>query len=111
MKGKPKVIAGQVMYMGPHIGFLGLHYNKVYRDGIDAQLYPWIMKCPALGELFFPVAEVARARKALNFDYAHNMKGGDGPIPTFYRAVQQWLAAQRQDQKKPPGITLEKHHA
>ena len=110
MKGEPRVISGQVMYMGPNIGFLGLKYNKTFRDGINPQLYEWFTKCPALGQLFFPVDQIAHARRELNFDIARNMRGGTGPIPTFYREVEKWLRTLKQD-KSPSGITLEKHHA
>jgi hypothetical protein len=112
MKGEPRIITGQVMYLGPHVGFLGLHYNKTYRDGIDPQLYDWITRCPALGELFIPVDKIATVRKELNFDYAHNMRGETGRHVTFYREVQKWLAtAKQKQQESPSGITLEKHHA
>lgn len=111
MKKKPFVIAGQVMYMGPHIGFLGLGYSKLWRNGIDPQLYQWITVCPALGGLFIPVAEVAKVRKELAFDYAHNMRGTTGPHVEFYRVVQKWLADHKQKTQSPSGITLEKHHA
>jgi hypothetical protein len=111
MKGEPRIIEGHVMYMGPHIGFLGLGYSKLWRNGIDPQLYEWITLCPALGGLFIPIAEVAAVRKELNFDYAHNMKGTTGRHVEFYRAVQRWLATLKQKNQAPPGVKLEKHHA
>jgi hypothetical protein len=103
-------ITGQVMYMGPHVFFLGLGYSKTYRNGIDEGLYQWIQKCPALGQLFIPVEKVGAVRRELNFDYAHNMRGTTGKHVAFYREVQKWLA-QAQQQPKPPGVTLEKTHA
>jgi len=111
MKGEPRTITGQVMYCGPHVGFLGLHYNKVWKDGIDPQLYGWITRCPALGQLIVPVAEVGAVSRELNFDYARQMKGTTGRYVTFYREVQKWLATLNQNQKAPSGVNLEKHHA
>lgn len=110
MKGAHQ-ITGQVMYVGPHVGFLGLHYNKVWRDGIDPQLYEWFTRCPALGQLFVPVQQVGEVAKELNFDYARNMRGTTGRYVTFYREVQKWLARMQQTQPAPSGVTLEKHHA
>jgi hypothetical protein len=111
MKGEPKIITGQVMYLGPNIGFLGLRYNKTWRNGIEPQLYPWILKCPALGELIVPVEKIAFVMRQLNFDYARNMKGTVGAYPVFYREVQKWLASLKPAENPPIGITLEKHHA
>jgi hypothetical protein len=101
-----KEIKGQLLYMGPHIGFLGLYYHKGYLDGIEPQLYPWIEKCPALGEMFIPIADVGRVRRELNFDYAHNMKGTTGKFVTFYRAIQAWLATAKEQKTS----TIEQHH-
>jgi hypothetical protein len=108
-----KRIEGQVIYMGPHIRHLGLGYGTIYRNGIHEHLYASIDQCPALGELFIPVAEVAAVRKALNFDYAHNMRGTAGNHVTLYREIQKWLAARTQQPKPPPasGLTIESHHA
>jgi hypothetical protein len=111
MKGEPTyVISGQVMYMGPPVAFLGLGYSKTWRNGIDGNLYPWITKCPALGGLFIPVADIGKVLRELNFDYAHNMRGTTGVHVTLYRAVQKWLAELKQN-KPPSGLTIEKHHA
>jgi hypothetical protein len=107
---KSKLIAGQVMYLGPHVGFLGLYFHKGYTDGIEAGLYDWIAKCPALGQLFVPVAEIGPVLRELNFDYAHNMKGTTGRYVTFYSEVQKWLATLHQN-TAPTGVNLEKHHA
>jgi hypothetical protein len=108
-----KKITGHVMYMGPQVVPLGLHYNKTFLPGYDfALLYPWIEQCPALAELFVPVEQIARVRRELNFDYAHNMRGGTGPYATFYREIQRWLAKQTSKTKPAqPGITLQTHHA
>lgn len=94
------------MYLGPHIGFLGLGYSKLWRNGIDEQLYPWIEQCPALGSLFVPVADIGKVRKELNFDYAHQMRGTTGRFVTFYREVQKWLASQTAQQP----MKVEHHH-
>jgi hypothetical protein len=107
-----KEITGQVIYMGPHIRHIGLGYGTIFRDGIHQHLYQSIAACPALAELFIPVAQVAVVRKELNFDYAHNMKGTAGRHVTLYREVQKW-AAHTQQQKPTPssGITIEPQHA
>jgi hypothetical protein len=106
-----KKITGQVVYMGPHIRHLGLGYSTIFRDGIHEHLYAAIAKCPALGELFIPVAEVALVRKELNFDYAHNMRGTAGRHVTLYREIQKWLATQQTKPSPSSGITLESQHA
>jgi hypothetical protein len=104
MKDKSK---GQLIYMGPHAGFIGLYYGKLWRDGIDKHLHEWIKRCPAIGELIVPVSECAIARKSLAFDYAHNMRGTSGRYVTFYREVEKWLAKQQQKQPTPSGVTIE----
>lgn len=104
-------ITGQVQYLGPVIKALGLNYSKLYRDGIEPQLYPWIARCPALGEMFVPVADVAKVRRELNFDYAHNMRGDTGRYVTFYRDVLNWLAKTTKQQPQPSGITMKETHA
>ena len=98
------------MYLGPHVAFLGLGYSKTYRNGIEPQLYEWIAKCPALGQLFIPVAQIGAVRRELNFDYAHQMKGTTGRYVVFYREVQQWLATLKVN-KSASAITLEKSNA
>jgi hypothetical protein len=110
MKGTPRAITGQVIYLGPTISSLGLYYHKGYIDGIEPQLYDWIAKCPAIGELLVPVAQCGAVLRELAFDYAHNMKGTRGKYVTFYQAVQGFIAHM---QKKTPapssGITLKQH--
>jgi hypothetical protein len=110
-KTKPppaKLITGQVVYMGPHLPHLGLGYSAIFRDGIFEHLYDSIARCPAIGELFVPVAQVAHVRRQLAFDYAHNMRGTSGKFVTFYQAIQQWLSNQRSEPK--PGVEV-KHNA
>lgn len=107
-----KQITGQVIYMGPHVRHLGLGYGNIFRDGIHKHLYDSIAACPALGELFIDVENVASVRKELAFDYAHNMLGTKGKHVTFYREVQRWLAQQQQQKPTPTsGITIEPQHA
>lgn len=101
-----KKIMGQVQYLGPHVKALGLGYAKLYRDGVEPHLYEWFQRCPALREMFIPIANVAVVRRELNFDYAHNMCGTTGRYVTFYREVQKWLAQTTQDKPKPSGITM-----
>ena len=106
-------ITGQVIYMGPHVRHLGLGYGAIFRNGIHEHLYDSIKLCPALGELFIPVADVAVVRKELNFDYAHNMCGSTGRFVTLYREIQKWIAVTTQQAKPPPssGITMEPQNA
>lgn len=115
MKKAPKTpprITGQVIYMGPHIRHIGLGYAALFKNGIHEHLYDSIAACPALGALFVPVAECAKVRRELAFDYAHNMMGTKGAHVEFYRAVQQWAAhTQKQTPTPSSGITLESHHA
>jgi hypothetical protein len=108
---KPRRITGHVMYLGPHVGFLGLNYNKTFLPGgIDEQYYPWIDRCPALGELFVPVEQIGPVMRELQFDIAHNMRGTKGPFVTFYREVQKWLATLRQSKSTArKGVNIEKH--
>jgi len=103
-------ITGQVIYCGPTIPQLGLNYGMIFRDGIFESLYTWIGRCPALGSLFVPVAEYALVRKELNFDIARNMRGTSGKYVTFYREVQNWLAAKKKtEQPQPIGVKLKTH--
>jgi hypothetical protein len=111
-----KEITGQVMYMGPHAQHLGLGYSMILLTGLPLDqylhLHDAIKQCPALGELFIPVADVATVRKELNFDIAHNMRGRHGKYVTFYREVQNWLASTAANKKTPrEGITMETNHA
>ena len=106
------IIKGQVIYVGPHIQHLGLNYGAIFKDGIYAHFYDVAKECPAFTELFVPVADYARVRRELNFDYAHNMRGTSGRFVTFYQAVLGWLTQKKkQKPKTPSGITLEHHHA
>jgi hypothetical protein len=106
-----RIISGHVMYMGPRIQHLGLGYSALFRNGIHPTFYPAIEQCPAIGELFIPVADIGKVRRELNFDYAHNMKGTTGRHVTFYREIQKWIAQVTQQKPQPSGITLETHHA
>jgi hypothetical protein len=106
MKGTPKIITGHVIYVGPHVNAMGLNYNKTFRDGIYPHYYDFIAKCPAIGELFVPIAKLSSVMRELAFDYAHNMRGTRGSYVTFYREVQKWLASTNQPQS-PSGINLE----
>lgn len=107
-----KRIIGQVIYAGPTIGQIGLHYGTIFKNGIYDHFYNVIAACPAIGALFIPVQQFAVVRRELNFDIARNMCGRTGKYPELYRAVQKWLAdAAKADQKpKPKGVKL-KHHA
>jgi hypothetical protein len=112
MNKTPRLITGHVIYVGPHLGFMGLSYNKTFINGIYPQYYDWIAKCPAIGELFIPIADLAGVMRELAFDYAHNMRGTTGSYVTFYREVQKWLASnQPQTNPSPSGIQLETTHA
>jgi hypothetical protein len=107
-----KQITGQVIYMGPHVRHLGLGYGTIFRNGIHKHLYESIKECPALGEMFIPIANVSEVRKQLAFDYAHNMCGTVGKHVTFYREVQKWIAFSREPKPTPSsGITLETQNA
>lgn len=99
------------MYMGPHVRFIGLSFSRLYLNGIEESIYPWIERCPALASLFVPVHEVGGVLRELRFDYAHNMRGTKGPHVAFYREVQKWLAQAEQQQPKPSGVTVKETHA
>lgn len=116
-KRKPKLgteagqhaITGQVVYIGPQLPHLGLSYGTIFKDGIYPHFYNAIAACPALGGLFVPIAGLAVARKELNFDFAHSMRGTTGRYVTFYHEVQKWL---RESVKQPEkqalgGVTIE----
>ena len=111
MKGTPRIITGHVVYLGPHIASIGLHYNKTFTNGIYPQYYDVIAKCPAIGELFVPIPAQARVMRELAFDYAHVMRGTRGNYVTFYREAQKWLASNNQANQSPSGINLETTHA
>jgi len=105
-------IVGQVIYAGPTIPQLGLHYGNIFSNGIYEHFYNVIAACPAVGSLFIPVKQFAAVRRELNFDIARNMLGTTGKYPQLYRAVQKWLAERaKEDQTpKPKGVKV-KHHA
>lgn len=105
-----KKFTGQLIYLGPNVGKLGLYYHKGYIDGIEPQLYSWIEKCPALGGLIVPVWRTAEVMRELKFDYAHNMRGTQGKYVTFYREIQRWLATQPNEDRKPK-LKLEEKYA
>jgi hypothetical protein len=110
---QPKQIRGQVQYLGPQVPQLGLSYSTLFLDGIYPHLYETIAQCPALGELFIPIARVAVVRRELNFDIARNMRGTEGRYVAFYREVQRWVRTQTQMKEKKQPITIieENHHA
>jgi hypothetical protein len=105
-------IVGQVIYAGPTIASVGLHYGTIFKNGIFEQLYNVIAACPSVGALFIPVAQFAAVRRELKFDIARNMRGTVGQYPQLYREVQKWLAqATNADQTpKQKGVKV-KHHA
>jgi hypothetical protein len=92
--------------LGPQIPWLGLSYSNIFRDGIHENLYPAIAQCPALGEMFIPIKDLAAVRKELNFDIARNMRGTTGKFVTFYREIQKWIATRKQ---KEPSIGVKTH--
>ena len=104
-------IIGQVIYVGPMMPEIGLQYGEIFKNGIFPHYYNFIAACPALGELFVPVAKYAAVRRELNFDIARNMRGTTGKYVAFYRDVQKWLA-QKNKESKPSakGVKLQ-HHA
>jgi hypothetical protein len=109
MKTK-NTISGQVIYTGPTIPQLGIQCGTIFRNGIFKHLYGYIESCPALGELFVPIAKYAAVRRELNFDIARNMCGTTGRHVTFYREVQNWLAEKAKTATTTTGVKL-KHHA
>jgi hypothetical protein len=111
MKETIKPILGQVIYVGPHIQKEGLQRGAIFRNGIFPQLYNLIAACPAIGELFLPIADYAKVRRELNFDIARNMRGTTGKYVAFYREAEQWLAERNKQTKQPStGVTIQ-HHA
>jgi hypothetical protein len=105
-----KKIKGQVIYLGPMMPNLGLQHGTIFCDGIFDTFYPWIEKCPAMGQLFVPVARCAEVRRELNMDIGRNIRGTTGKFVTFYREVQNWLA--KEPQKKETTTTgVKLHHA
>jgi hypothetical protein len=102
-------ITGQVVYVGPHLQHLGLSYGTIFRDGIYPHFYNAISACPALGGLFVPIKSLAVARRELNFDFGHKMRGTTGRYVTFYREVQKWLreSVKQSAKPSPSGVTIE----
>jgi hypothetical protein len=105
-----KKITGQVIYLGPMMPNLGIQHGTIFRDGIFESLYPWIAKCPALGELFIPIAQVSAVRRELNMDIGRQIRGTQGKYVTFYREVQNWLSKQLETKEPTTGVKI-KHHA
>jgi hypothetical protein len=106
-------ITGQVIYVGPTIPQLGIHYGNIFSDGIFEHFYNYIAACPSLGALFVPVAQHAAVRRELNFDYARNMRGKKGRYVQLYNEVQRWLSerAKASDSQTPTtkGVKLKQH--
>lgn len=104
-------IIGQVVYTGPTIPQLGLHYGIIFADGIFDHYYNYIAACPSLGSLFVPIAQHAAVRRELNFDYARNMRGRHGKYVQLYREVEKWLAERATDSQtpKPKGVKVKQH--
>lgn len=105
-------IIGQVIYIGPTIPQLGIHYGNIFTNGIYDHFYNYIAACPALGALFVPIAQHAAARRELNFDYARNMRGTHGKYVQLYNEVQKWLgrgATDSQPTPKPKGVKVTQH--
>lgn len=105
-----KLITGHVQYLGPHIPQL-VHYGALFTDGVFPHYYDWFAKCPALAEMFIPIADVGTVLRELSFDYAHNMRGTTGRHVTFYRTIQQWFAHNTQQKPQPSGVNLQHQHA
>lgn len=105
-----KKIKGQVIYVGPMMPHLGLQRGNIFRNGIHEHLYETIALCPAMGELFVPIADYARVRRELNFDVGRQMRGTAGKYVAFYRETEKWLAA-RAKQKKTPSTAGVIQHA
>lgn len=104
-------ITGQVIYLGPQLQHIGLAYGTIFKDGIYKHLYDTIAQCPAIGELFIPIAQVAEVRRELNFDLGRQLRGTQGRHVTFYREVQNWLANLKQNKPHSAGVQLEHHNA
>ncbi len=102
-------ISGQVIYAGPTIPQLGLHFGNIFRDGVFPQMETVIKLCPAFGELFIPVAQYAAVRRELNLDYARQMRGTTGKYVTFYHEVEKWLAERAKTQPPTKGVKLQTH--
>lgn len=98
----------QVIYMGPRLHAYGIGYGNVFYNGTHPRLQQVIQLCPAIGQLIVPVAQTARVRAELNFDYAHNMRGTEGKFVAFYREVQNWLSSHNK-QPKPKAIEVTTH--
>lgn len=99
-----------MIYLGPRLHAFGIGYGNVFYNGLHPRLKRVIELCPAVAELVVPVTEAAVVRKALNFDYTHNMRGTIGPYVVFYREIEKWLKSQnKQHANKPPTIEVTTH--
>jgi hypothetical protein len=103
------MIKDQRIYLGPRLHAYGIGYGNVFHGGTHPRMQQAIDACPAIGSLLVPVAQCARVRAELAFDYAHQMRGTSGKFVAFYRQVQQWLNSQKQ-QTTQQSIEV-KHHA
>lgn len=106
-----KQITGQVVYCGPPIPWLGLTGRNIFKDGIYPHFYPYLEECPALAELFIPIADRAFVARQLNIDLGRVMRGTSGKYVTFYQEVQKWLATRAKQQPQQPTTGVELHHA
>jgi hypothetical protein len=106
-----KQITGQVVYCGPPIPWLGLTGRNIFKDGIYPHFYPYFEQCPALAELFIPMADRAAVARQLNIDIGRVMRGTNGKYVVFYHEVETWLAKRAKEKPTPTtGVKLE-HHA
>jgi len=102
-----KRIKGQVIFLGPTMPGLGLQHGMIFRDGIFEGLYDWIKKCPAMGDLFVPVAQVGAVRRELDMDYGRQVRGTKGKYVMLYKEVQNWLSKQQpQSQETNQGVKI-----
>jgi hypothetical protein len=104
-------ITGQVIFLGPTMPGLGLQHGTIFYDGIFETLYPWIARCPAIGDLFVPIAQCGAVRRELNMDLGRQVRGKTGKYVTLYKEVQKWLATQPQKQETKPPTGVKIHHA
>lgn len=95
------MIKDQRIYLGPRLHAYGVGYGNVFYNGEHPRLTQIIQQCPAVGQLIVPVADTARVRAELNFDYAHNMRGTTGKFVAFYREVQSWLNSHNKPNQVP----------
>jgi hypothetical protein len=105
------MITGQHIYLGPRLNAYGIGYAAVFYNGRHPRLQEAIDHCPSVAQLLVPVAEAGRVMRELNFDYAHNMKGGTGKHPTFYREIERWLIEQQSPSEKRNNPNINLQHA